>query len=249
MVCPNYPRQHTGRNTHRLSTIALRAFSACAIALGLAACGNTPAIESLSVSPSAVALDQVTTSGSTLHTLDADRCPSTPVAGFNADDVHESTVTFGWRRTNTPDVQIEIERRNVTNVYVSAGSFVVNDNATSQEWHTRSGGVYRARIRTRSCGDQYGPWSDWISFGVDDAIETDGSAGPGASASGGGGGNAAVNGNNAGGNGGNGNNAGGNGNGNGGNGNNAGGNGNGNGGNGNNAGGNGNGNGGNAGGG
>jgi hypothetical protein len=156
----------------------------CLIAAMFSACNTVPAgMESLSsVAPSPVVnTSDVPSSAMRFHATSADSCPSGAVVGFNASDVHETTVTFRWHQTGTPDVQVEIERRDVTNAFAWAGSFVTNDYATSQEWHAQSGGVYRARIRTRSCGDHYGPWGDWISFGVDDGLDGDWNSGPNAS--------------------------------------------------------------------
>lgn len=150
------PGQDYGDGDFRLVVMALIAFVLFVLSCG---CDRARAPMAPVTAPSSI-------SSQTLIAHSAAACAP---AGPTALSVwtQGQVVHFDWQRDSSPDHQIQIERRNNAGAHEAAGAFLVNGYQVSVEWSAKAEGTYRARIRSRDCGEAYGAWSPFIEFGVE----------------------------------------------------------------------------------
>lgn len=162
------------------------------------ACGGSPTGPTAAPSSLATRFSLADTSGERLFETatiapDAISCPHGAPAQWQI-GTHETQADFTWSAVpGATNFVIAVERHTVLNVWVPVAMFVT-DAVTRAERTVRENGDYRARIRTRVCGDDgQSVWSAWALFtidgGADGGLGSDGGSngGGGGSTSGGGG--------------------------------------------------------------
>jgi hypothetical protein len=148
-----------------------------AAALLSAACGDSPTAPSPTQGKPLIG-EQPTVSAVRLHTLNADACGDPTYVGpiRLPISVHGTGFDLSWLGNDgaTRGYQLEIERYDVTNVWV----FAFTDIAILPEYsgHVRTHGTYRVRVRGLFCNDQVGGFTDWVVFSTDG--EPDNTPGP-----------------------------------------------------------------------
>lgn len=109
-------------------------------------------------------------------------CRNPSPEGLWADPKTNGAVLSWNAIEGATDYNLTLERRDVTNIYLFAGS--ASEDTHHRDFTHLPGGRYRAKIRSRSCG-AYGPFSDWLEFSIE-GDEGPGPSGPSDTPSGGG---------------------------------------------------------------
>jgi len=148
-----------------------------AAALLTAACGDSPTAPSPTQQTPNVSQPPLI-SAARLHTLNADPCGDPTYVGpiRLPISVHGTGFDLSWLGNDgaTRGYQLEVERYDVTNVWV----FAFTDISLLPEYsgHVRTHGTYRVRVRGLFCNDQVGGFTDWQVFSTDG--EPDNTPGP-----------------------------------------------------------------------